>query len=84
MSEITANKDSLRQQVENSIGIATALNPYIGYVAATDVAISLPIRQAYHGQGRAAVDPKRTIGSDRFPTLCQSGFWRHKLDLWSP
>ena len=36
---ITANTDQLRQQVERSIGIATALNPYIGYSAATEVAI---------------------------------------------
>jgi len=39
VAEITANKDRLRQQVENSIGIATALNPHIGYVAATEVAV---------------------------------------------
>jgi aspartate ammonia-lyase len=39
VAEITANKDRLRQQVESSIGIATALNPYIGYVAATEVAV---------------------------------------------
>lgn len=35
---ITANRDHLRQAVENSIGIVTALNPYIGYAAATSVA----------------------------------------------
>lgn len=28
---ITANREHLRQMVENSIGIVTALNPYIGY-----------------------------------------------------
>ena len=39
VAEITANKDRLRQQVESSIGIATALNPHIGYVAATEVAV---------------------------------------------
>jgi aspartate ammonia-lyase len=35
---ITANRDLLRQEVENSIGLVTALNPYIGYRAATDIA----------------------------------------------
>ena len=35
---ITANQDYLRSTVENSIGIVTALNPYIGYANATSVA----------------------------------------------
>ncbi len=35
---ITANHERLREIVENSIGIVTALNPYIGYSAATEVA----------------------------------------------
>lgn len=35
---ITANRDMLRSQVENSIGLATALNPYLGYENATEVA----------------------------------------------
>ena len=35
---ITANKDALRASVERSIGIVTALNPYIGYANATEVA----------------------------------------------
>jgi len=35
---ITANRDHLRASVENSIGVVTALNPYIGYANATDVA----------------------------------------------
>jgi aspartate ammonia-lyase len=35
---ITANKEHLRSLVENSIGIVTALNPYIGYANATQVA----------------------------------------------
>jgi aspartate ammonia-lyase len=35
---ITANADHLRAQVENSIGIVTALNPHIGYVNATAIA----------------------------------------------
>jgi aspartate ammonia-lyase len=36
--DITANRDRLRAIVENSIGIVTALNPYIGYSNATEVA----------------------------------------------
>ncbi|GAB3627603.1 aspartate ammonia-lyase [Pandoraea terrae] len=35
---ITANRDRLRSIIENSIGIVTALNPYIGYTHATAVA----------------------------------------------
>jgi len=35
---ITANEEHLRATVENSIGIVTALNPYIGYANATAVA----------------------------------------------
>src|SRR5213076_2292731 len=35
---ITANRERLRASVENSIGIVTALNPYIGYANATELA----------------------------------------------
>ncbi len=35
---ITANADHCREQVENSIGIITALNPYIGYQNSTAIA----------------------------------------------
>ena len=35
---ITANRDRLRRSVEDSIGIVTALNPFIGYANATEVA----------------------------------------------
>ena len=38
VSGITANRDHLRAMVDNSIGIVTALNPYIGYENATAVA----------------------------------------------
>lgn len=40
---ITANRETLRASVENSIGLVTALNPYIGYEAATKVAL-----EAFH------------------------------------
>ena len=36
---ITANREALRATVERSIGLVTALNPYIGYAAATEVAM---------------------------------------------
>jgi len=35
---IAANREHLRCGVENSIGIVTALNPYIGYANATEIA----------------------------------------------
>ena len=35
---ITANRDRLRYNVEHSIGIVTALSPFIGYANATEVA----------------------------------------------
>jgi aspartate ammonia-lyase len=35
---ITANREHLRRMVEHSIGIVTALNPYIGYSNATQIA----------------------------------------------
>ncbi|MFD1626189.1 aspartate ammonia-lyase [Azospirillum griseum] len=35
---ITANRDHLAAAVRNSIGIVTALNPYIGYANATEIA----------------------------------------------
>ncbi len=38
VSGITANREHLRRGVEHSIGIVTALNPYIGYANATDIA----------------------------------------------
>jgi aspartate ammonia-lyase len=44
---ISANREHLRRTVENSIGIVTALNPYIGYAHATQVA------QEAHATGRS-------------------------------
>jgi aspartate ammonia-lyase len=35
---ITVNRESLLQSVQNSIGLVTALNPYIGYANSTEVA----------------------------------------------
>jgi len=46
VSGITANRDRLATTVRESIGVATALNPHIGYAAATEVAV------AAHDSGR--------------------------------
>jgi aspartate ammonia-lyase len=53
---ITANEERARYMVDHSMGLATALNPYIGYAnAATVVKESLksgkPIRQVVLEQG---------------------------------
>jgi aspartate ammonia-lyase len=47
---ITANREHLRGTVERSIGLVTALNPYIGYENATAVA------QEAHRAGRNVAD----------------------------
>ncbi len=47
---ITANRDKLRRDVEMSIGIVTALNPYIGYENATAVA------KEAHATGRSVYE----------------------------
>src|SRR5271168_2700329 len=47
---ITANRENLRATVERSIGIVTALNPYIGYANATSVA------QEAHRTGRGVYE----------------------------
>ncbi|MEF2231844.1 MAG: aspartate ammonia-lyase [Pseudodesulfovibrio sp.] len=38
VSGITANRDRCREMVEHSIGLVTALNPYIGYDRAAEIA----------------------------------------------
>ena len=72
---ITANRDRLRQMVEHSIGLITALNPYIGYTNATEIApgaLGLPA----HGKTVNAVKalPKEgdKIGRNE-PCWCGSG-----------
>jgi aspartate ammonia-lyase len=47
---ITANVQHMRDAVTRSIGIVTALNPYIGYANATAVA------QAAHASGGSVYD----------------------------
>ena len=48
--DITANVQHMRDAVTHSIGIVTALNPYIGYANATAVA------QAAHASGGSVYD----------------------------
>ncbi len=38
VSGITANRERCRELVENSIGLVTALNPYIGYEKSAEIA----------------------------------------------
>lgn len=38
ISGITANKEHCRKMVENSVGIITVINPYVGYQKAADIA----------------------------------------------
>ena len=47
---ITANRDVLRGYVQNSIGLITALNPYIGYANATAIAVEA------HATGRGVYE----------------------------
>ena len=47
---ITANRELLMNSVRNSIGIVTALNPYIGYAHATEVAAEA------HATGKGVAD----------------------------
>ena len=53
---ITANEERARYMVEHSMGLATALNPYIGYASAAAVVkealkTGKPIRQVVLDQG---------------------------------
>jgi aspartate ammonia-lyase len=63
---ITANRDQMRRAVENSIGIVTALNPYIGYANATAVA-----REA-HATGGSVYEivlEKKLLSKERLDAL---------------
>lgn len=56
---ITANRDALRASVERSIGIVTALNPYIGYANATEIAAEAHLS----GRGVAEIVLERKLMS---------------------
>jgi len=56
---ITANREALRASVERSIGIVTALNPYIGYANATEIAAEAHLS----GRGVAEIVLERQLMS---------------------
>ncbi|MFD1747370.1 aspartate ammonia-lyase [Rhizobium helianthi] len=63
---ITANKERLRDMVEHSIGIVTALNPYIGYRNATEIALEA------HRSGRGVYElvlEKGLMSKDRLDAV---------------
>ncbi|MBV8522763.1 MAG: aspartate ammonia-lyase [Acetobacteraceae bacterium] len=63
---ITANREHLRRSVDHSIGIVTALNPYIGYENATSVA------QEAHQTGRGVRDivlERKLLSKERLDEL---------------
>src|SRR5689334_2297987 len=65
---ITANREHLRSSVEHSIGVVTALNPYIGYANATEVA-----REAL-ATGRSVYDlvlEKQLLPKDKLDAILQ-------------
>ncbi|ACA20691.1 aspartate ammonia-lyase [Methylobacterium sp. 4-46] len=67
---ITANRERLRLSVEHSIGIVTALNPYIGYRNATAVAMEA------HATGRGVYElvlEKGLMAKDQLDAVLQPG-----------
>lgn len=63
---ITANRQRLRDSIEQSIGIVTALNPYIGYRNATEIALEA------HRSGRGVYElvlEKRLMSKDRLEAV---------------
>ena len=65
---ITANRERLRASVENSIGVVTALNPYIGYANATEVA------QLALATGKSVYDrvlEKKLLSKERLDAILQ-------------
>jgi aspartate ammonia-lyase len=65
---ITANRERLRASVEHSIGVVTALNPYIGYANATEVA------QQALATGRSVYDlvlEKKLLPKDQLDAILQ-------------
>jgi aspartate ammonia-lyase len=65
---ITANRERLRSIVENSIGVVTALNPYIGYSNATQIA------QEALASGRSVYDlvlERKLLSKERLDEILQ-------------
>ncbi|MBB6344014.1 aspartate ammonia-lyase [Nonomuraea muscovyensis] len=70
VSGITANTETLRATVENSIGLVTALNPHNGYTAATAIAIAIAKEALSTGRGVAElVLEKGLLPADRLAAL---------------
>ena len=68
VKDITANRERLRASVENSIGVVTALNPYIGYANATEVA------QQALATGKSVYDlvlEKKLLSKERLDEILQ-------------
>lgn len=66
---ITANADVMHGYVENSIGVVTALNPVIGYAAATEIANAALV------SGRSVVElviERGLLPADRLEQLLQT------------
>ena len=65
---ITANREHMRSTVEHSIGVVTALNPYIGYANATAVA------QEALSSGRSVYDlvlEKKLVSKEKLDEILQ-------------
>src|SRR2546427_3779896 len=65
---ITANREHMRSTVEHSIGVVTALNPYIGYANATAVA------QEALSSGRSVYDlvlEKKLLSKEKLDEILQ-------------
>ena len=84
---ITANREHLRRGVERSIGIVTALNPYIGYANATEIAQQALVtgrKRLRSGAGKEAVDERATRrdpaagGADPAAIVCHQGQRRRR------
>jgi aspartate ammonia-lyase len=71
---ITANREHLRRSVEHSIGVVTALNPYIGYANATKVA------QEALESGRSVYDlvlEKKLLSKEQLDAILQPEVLTH-------
>ncbi|MHC9083501.1 aspartate ammonia-lyase [Luteimonas sp. RIT-PG2_3] len=73
---ITANRERLRDQVEHSVGLATALNPHLGYVTATSIAMEAQAT----GEGvREIVLRRGLLTADALDAILQPGLLTRPL-----
>jgi aspartate ammonia-lyase len=78
---ITANRERLRDLVEHSIGVVTALNPYIGYANATQIA------QEALASGRRVYDlvlERKLLSKERLDELLQPEVLTHPRPILHP